>query len=86
MCEDPLAALELESRIRRFMAVYVVPYRVQHGIPNQGLDKLLAAIGGWADLGTRLRWPYSFAHHAEALRLRPVARRLLPELFIGEPI
>ncbi len=81
---DPPAALDLESRIRRFMIEHIVPYRESQGVPNQGLDKLLAAIGGWADLGTRLRWPYSWIPEGEALRLRPIALRLLPELFEGD--
>jgi 4-hydroxy-tetrahydrodipicolinate synthase len=66
------------------MTDHIVPYRDQHGIPNQGLDKLLAAIGNWAELGSRLRWPYSSLSQYEALLLRPVARHLLPELFEGE--
>lgn len=81
---DSAAALDLESRIRKFMSEHILPFRRDHGIANQGLDKLLAAIGGWVDLGTRLRWPYSWIPEEEALRLRPVARRLLPVLFEGE--
>jgi 4-hydroxy-tetrahydrodipicolinate synthase len=81
MESDLASALELESRIRRFMSEWILPFRRDHGIANQGLDKLLAAIGGWAEVGTRLRWPYSWIPEEEALRLRPVARHLMPELF-----
>lgn len=82
---DPPRALELETRIRQFMTDHILPFRHARGISNQGLDKLLAAAGGWAKIGTRLRWPYSWIPEEEALRLRPLARRLLPELFEGEP-
>jgi hypothetical protein len=48
------------------------------------LDKLLAAIGNWASIGTRLRWPYRGVDAAAAAALTPVARRELPFLFIEE--
>ncbi|MGF6232622.1 dihydrodipicolinate synthase/N-acetylneuraminate lyase [Inquilinus ginsengisoli] len=81
MASDPDAALDLERRICRFMDQHVVPFRAQHGYSNAALDKLLAAIGGWAPVGTRLRRPYRWIDEAEALRLRPVARSMMPELF-----
>jgi 4-hydroxy-tetrahydrodipicolinate synthase len=80
MFTDPAAALDLEARIQRFMAGHVLPFRAR-GIANQGLDKLLAAIGGWAEVGTRLRWPYSWIPEEEAVKLRPAAREAMPELF-----
>ncbi|MEN6532984.1 MAG: dihydrodipicolinate synthase family protein [Bryobacteraceae bacterium] len=75
------AALGIERRIVQFMKGYILPFRERAGISNQGLDKLLAAVGGWADVGTRLRWPYRWVPTEDALALRPVARRLIPELF-----
>ena len=54
---------------------------VRDGYANPALDKLLAAIGGWADVGTRLRWPYRWIEPDVAARLRPVAQAMLPELF-----
>jgi 4-hydroxy-tetrahydrodipicolinate synthase len=81
MLVDLPAALELEGRIRHFMDSAIVPFIVRDGYANPALDKLLAAIGGWADVGTRLRWPYRWIDPAEAIRLRPVAKALLPELF-----
>lgn len=78
---DPDAALELERRICAFMDEHIVPFITASGYANQAVDKLLAAIGGWADIGPRLRWPYRWIPEAEALRLRPVAHALLPELF-----
>jgi 4-hydroxy-tetrahydrodipicolinate synthase len=81
MLVDLPAALELEQRIRQFMDRAIVPFIVRDGYANPALDKLLAAIGGWADVGTRLRWPYRWIDPLEATRLRPVAMALLPELF-----
>jgi len=80
MESDLDAALELEERIRQFMDVHVRPLTEQ-GYSNQAVDKLLAAIGDWANVGTRLRWPYEGIPSTEADRLRPVARNLLPEFF-----
>ncbi len=76
---DMGAALELEQRIRRFMDEHIVPFIVQGRYANQAVDKLLAAIGGWAPVGTRLRWPYRWIPEEEAVRLRPVLARALPE-------
>jgi 4-hydroxy-tetrahydrodipicolinate synthase len=81
MLADLPAALELEQRIRRFLDEQIMPFGIRDGFSNPALDKLLAAIGGWADVGTRLRWPYRWIEPAEAGRLRPIARSLLPELF-----
>jgi dihydrodipicolinate synthase/N-acetylneuraminate lyase len=82
MLTDLPAALELEQRIRQFMDTEIVPFIVRDGYANPALDKLLAAIGGWADVGTRLRWPYRWLDPAEAARLRPLAQALLPELIV----
>jgi hypothetical protein len=71
--------LELERRIQTFMDVHIAPLANCRRYSNQALDKLLAAIGNWADIGTRLRWPYRGVTPAEADRLRPIARQLLPE-------
>jgi dihydrodipicolinate synthase/N-acetylneuraminate lyase len=78
--DDPCAALALERRIQDFLTAHVLPFRAQ-GISNPGLDKLLAAAGGWSSTGTRLRWPYSWIPEEEAVRLSALARRDLPELF-----
>lgn len=83
MAADIEGALDLERRICRFMDQHVVPFRSLHGYSNAALDKLLAAIGGWGPVGTRLRRPYRWIDEAEALRLRPVARSMMPELFAG---
>lgn len=83
MATDIGAALDLERRICRFMDEHVVPFRTRHGYSNAALDKLLAAIGGWGLVGTRLRRPYRWIAEAEAERLRPIARAMMPELFLA---
>ncbi|HUT25688.1 MAG TPA: dihydrodipicolinate synthase family protein [Sumerlaeia bacterium] len=78
---DYEAALELEGRIRQFMDGCIIPLAAQQGFSDPALDKLLAAIGGWANIGTRLRWPYRSVPETEVSRLRPIAERALPEFF-----
>jgi len=83
MATDIEGALALERRICRFMDDHIVLFRSLHGYSNAALDKLLAAVGGWGPVGTRLRRPYRWIDEAEAVRLRPVARSMMPELFPG---
>lgn len=81
MHTDLMAALSLERRIVAFFMRHIIPYITEQGYSNSACDKLLAAIGGWADVGTRLRWPYRFIPQEDADRLRPIAEQTLPELF-----
>jgi 4-hydroxy-tetrahydrodipicolinate synthase len=80
----PAAALDLERRVQEFMSRHIVPFRDAHGFSNFALDKLLAEIGEWSDIGTRVRWPYCSIPKSEAERLRPIAQEMLPELEIYE--
>jgi len=75
------AGLETEKRVRLLMDHHLAPLSRRHGFSNQAVDKLLAAIGRWADIGARLRWPYKGVDIDVADRLRPVVKRLLPEFF-----
>jgi len=77
MKTDLPAALALEGRILAFLKRHIIPT----DYCNAAKDKWMAAIGNWADVGTRLRWPYGFVPEAEAKRLQPLAREWLPELF-----
>lgn len=79
---DMEAALELESRIQRFMNEQIVPYITQQGYSNQAVDKFLAAVGGWAEVGTRLRWPYKWIAEDDVAGARKIAKDLLPEFFV----
>ena len=79
MRADPAAAAATERRLQDFLAEYITPLQ-QRGYNNAALDKTLAHIGGWARVGTRVRWPYRSVPEAEATALRPVARAAVPEL------
>jgi dihydrodipicolinate synthase/N-acetylneuraminate lyase len=72
--------LDVGRRIAEFFNQQVVPLQ-KAGLSNPALDKFLAAVGGWADVGTRVRWPMTSATTEQVAAARPVARRLLPELF-----
>jgi 4-hydroxy-tetrahydrodipicolinate synthase len=84
MRTTPDEALDLERRIQEFMTRHIVPFRDVQSFSNFALDKLLAAIGGWAGVSTRVRWPYASIPMSEAVALQPVARARLPELFQSE--
>ncbi|MBZ0302253.1 MAG: dihydrodipicolinate synthase family protein [Anaerolineae bacterium] len=77
-------ALGIETRLQAFMTQHIAPYIQQQGYANQAVDKLLAGVGNWAEVGTRLRWPYRWIDSADAERLRPIARAAVPELFTCE--
>jgi len=81
MQTDLEAALEIETRLRQFIVGHILPFAEQ-GYSNAALDKLLAAIGGWAPVGTRLRRPYKSIAPEAALQLRPIAKNLIPEIML----
>ncbi|MFG1908315.1 dihydrodipicolinate synthase family protein [Kribbella sp. NPDC048928] len=72
--------LDVERRIAEFFAAHVAPLQ-KAGLSNPALDKFLAAVGDWADVGTRVRWPMQAATAEQVAAARPAARSLLPELF-----
>jgi dihydrodipicolinate synthase/N-acetylneuraminate lyase len=79
MRTDPAGAARLETRLNAFLDRHVLPLQAA-GFSNPALDKTLAAIGAWAPVGTRLRWPYSSVPAEVVTRLRSAARDELPEL------
>jgi len=79
MQNDLTGAIELESRIRRFMEDHIVPFIRDRGYCNAACDRLMANIGGWADVGPGMRWPYRSIPGSEIPRLREIVRELLPE-------
>lgn len=81
MGSDLPAALETEVRIQRFMREHIAPYITEQRYPNAAADKFMAVVGGWANVGARLRWPYRGIPEAEAAAVRAAARTLLPEFF-----
>ena len=84
MRADPARALDVERRLQRFLAEHIGPLQ-QRGYAGAALDKTLAHIGGWADVGTQVRWPYRGVPEAEAEALRSAARAAVPELVPAVP-
>jgi 4-hydroxy-tetrahydrodipicolinate synthase len=85
MRSDLTRAQAIETQIQQFMKAYVIPLRDQKGYSNMALDKLLACIGDWTPVGSRLRWPYKGVGESEAAQLRVVARESVPFLFEHVP-
>jgi len=65
MRTDLPAALELEQRVRRFMCECIAPFILEQRFCNAACDRFLALLGGWADVGARMRWPYRSIPAAE---------------------
>lgn len=80
---DPDAALATQRRLLDFFDAHIVPLG-KAGYSDPALDKTLAAIGDWAPIGTRVRWPYSSVPAELIPGLRTAAREAVPELF-AEP-
>ncbi|HEY8969114.1 MAG TPA: dihydrodipicolinate synthase family protein [Puia sp.] len=81
MQTDLPEALRIQQRIGEFFDRCILPYK-QAGYSNPALDKFLAAVGGWGNVGTRLRWPYKWIDEKEAAAARVIAKSLLPEFFL----
>ena len=83
MLTDMPAALEVETRIKDFMSNHIIPYITEKKYADPAIDKFLAAIGGWANVDTRMRWPYKWIHDDEVKKVREIGKKLLPEFFIS---
>lgn len=79
MKTDLVGALEVEQRLRRFMDGYIAPFITEHKYCNAACDRFMALLGGWTDVGERMRWPYRSIPAAEVNRIRPIAQGLIPE-------
>lgn len=84
MATDLDAALEFEGRLRGFLDAHIAPLG-RAGYADPALDKTLAAIGGWAPVGTRVRWPHRWVDERAVPALRDAAHAALPELFTAGP-
>ncbi len=82
MQTDIAEALAVERLIQTFFSRYIVPFAEQ-GYSNPALDKFLAAVGNWSDVGTRLRWPYRWIPSTEVPRVRQGAGKMLPKWFLA---
>jgi dihydrodipicolinate synthase/N-acetylneuraminate lyase len=80
MEDDPDAADAFGLRVNSFLESHVMPLKAR-GYSDTALDKALAAMGGWASIGTRVRWPYSSVPDEYVAFLTPLAHTALPELF-----
>lgn len=74
-------AFEVETRIQQFMNDCIVPYIRDKGYANQAVDKFMAAVGAWAPISTRLRWPYRWIPAEDILHIRQQCRSIIPEVF-----
>lgn len=81
MLTDMPRAIQIQDTIQAFIKTHILPYILDKGFSNQAVDKLLAAIGNWAPVGTRLRWPYMGIDEKEVAPLRAIARSMMPEFF-----
>ncbi len=77
---DLPAALAFEERLRGFLDAHIAPL-ARAGYCDPALDKTLAAIGGWAPIGTWVRWPHRSVDEAAVPALRAAAEAAVPELF-----
>ena len=80
MFQDLPAALEIEQRIKQFFDQCILPFHFS-GYSDMALDKFLASVGGWMDIGTRVRWPYQSIDQKEVEAVRKIGRQLIPEFF-----
>lgn len=81
MISDTGNAVELEKRIQVFIHHDILPYITERKFSSQAIDKFLAAVGGWADIGTRLCWPYQGIDEKEVNKIRTHCKEILPEFF-----
>jgi dihydrodipicolinate synthase/N-acetylneuraminate lyase len=74
-------AMETEARVQQFLAERVLPFRTRFGVSDAGLDKAMAAAGGWGRIGPRLLWPYGCVPEREIAPLAAAARAAFPAWF-----
>jgi dihydrodipicolinate synthase/N-acetylneuraminate lyase len=77
---DLPAAQAFEERLRGFLDAHIGPL-ARAGYCDPALDKTLAAVGGWAATGTRVRWPHRSVPEDAIPSLRAAAEAAVPELF-----
>jgi 4-hydroxy-tetrahydrodipicolinate synthase len=80
MQRDMDEALDIQRRILLFFDECIVPFK-NAGYSNPALDKLLAAAGGWSNVGTRLRWPYRWIDVKHVKTVGERAKHWVPEIF-----
>ncbi len=78
---DPLAALAVQGRVIDFLQGSTKVLSAE-GYCGTALDKFLAAVGGWCNVGTKVRWPYQSVPEHMVDQFRILAREQLPEFFV----
>ncbi len=81
---DLSAALELEVRINRFMSEHIAPFITAQHFPNHACDRFMALLGGWADVGSKLRWPYRSIPESYLESIREKSIQIIPEFFVKQ--
>ncbi|WP_163379979.1 dihydrodipicolinate synthase family protein [Cyclobacterium sp. SYSU L10401] len=76
---NPSEAKEWEAKLGLFFQEAIFPLIQKDGYSDTAVDKFLAAIGGWSEIGTRLRWPYQGVPMELVLK----KRKQLEEIFPG---
>lgn len=79
MLNDMEAALELEKRINQFMRKCIDPFIADMHYPNHACDRFMANVGGWAEIGSDLRWPYMSIPDSYISEVRKVGHNIIPE-------
>ncbi len=74
-------AMELQSRIQLFLTNHILPLITEEKYADPAIDKFLAAITGWSDTGTRMRWPYRWVDESRIEGVRNACRQIIPEFF-----
>lgn len=82
MTVDMESALELETRINIFMKKCIDPFIAEMHYPNHACDRFMALVGGWADVGACLRWPYSSIPESYVSQVRKDAGNIIPEFLM----
>jgi 4-hydroxy-tetrahydrodipicolinate synthase len=78
MQTDLQEALQWEQTIQRFMNDHILPYILEQKFADPACDKFLSVVGGWSNVGTRMRWPYRSIPASSAEAVRAAARQLIP--------
>jgi 4-hydroxy-tetrahydrodipicolinate synthase len=79
---DINSAFELEGRIKIFMNTLIKPFLIHNHFSGQACDRFMAFVGGWADVGSKLRWPYLSIPEDLAYSFRVRAKEIIPEFFV----
>ena len=79
--EDMPAALELEVRINLFMNQLIAPFITELHYPNHACDRFMALLGGWTNVGSKLRWPYRSIPESYSVPIRKQSKQIIPEFF-----